>query len=382
MPLRTYAAGRQVYEFKRYYTLRYIPDGFLNLSAFGITQKICLYLFINLLYNIMFNLIKNFPQQLLHAVEIGEKAVLNGKFEHPVTNVVVCGLGGSGIGGDVLSELLRNELGVPVTVNKGYSLPASVNSSTLLILSSYSGNTEETIACARAAVKKKIPATCVTSGGKLGELALKHNWDSIEIPSGFPPRCCLGYSVTQLFFILHHHGLINDDFKASLIRSASFMEGEQKKMQEETEYLAARILKKSVIVYAEDKYQSVALRLKQQINENAKSHCWLNVFPELNHNELVGWSKANEHLAVLVLRTGDENPRNTLRVNFTENVLHKISQPFHEIHAKGHDAYEKHFYLIHFGDWLSYHLCIMQGYDPFDIDILIALKEHMSSISE
>lgn len=330
----------------------------------------------------MFNLIKDFPQQLLQAVEIGEKATLNCEFTNPISSVVICGLGGSGIGGDVLSELLRNELGVPVAVNKGYILPAFVDASTLLILSSYSGNTEETIACARAAVKKGIQAACVTSGGKLAEMALKHNWDSIEIPSGFPPRCCLGYSVTQLFFILYHHGLINNGFKASLIRTASFMQLEQKKIQEETEYLAARILKKPIIVYAEDKYQSVALRLKQQINENAKSHCWTNVLPELNHNELVGWSKADEHLAVLVLRSEDEYVRNTHRINFTENVLHKISQPFFEIHAKGHDSYEKHFYLIHFGDWLSYHLCIMQGYDPFDIEVLISLKEHLSTISE
>jgi glucose/mannose-6-phosphate isomerase len=99
----------------------------------------------------MFNLIKNFPQQLLQAVEIGEKAILKGKFDHPISSVVICGMGGSGIGGDVLSELLRHELSVPVTVNKGYTLPAFVNNSTLLILSSYSGNTEETIVLPAAA---------------------------------------------------------------------------------------------------------------------------------------------------------------------------------------------------------------------------------------
>ena len=330
----------------------------------------------------MFNLIKDFPQQLLQAVEIGEKATLKAKFDHAITNVVVCGLGGSGIGGDVLSELLRAELKVPVAVNKGYTLPAFVNKSTLLILSSYSGNTEETLACAREAVKRGIQAACVSSGGKLAEMALRHNWDLIEIPSGFPPRTCLGYSVTQLFFILKHHSLINDEFRASLIRSASFMQVEQQKMQEESEFLAARILNKPIIVYTEDKYQSVALRLKQQINENAKSHCWLNVLPELNHNELVGWSKANENVAVLVFRTDDEYPRNTLRINFTEAVLQKITQPYFEIQAKGHDIYEKHFYLIHFGDWLSYHLALMQGYDPFDIDVLNKLKSHLSAISE
>lgn len=330
----------------------------------------------------MFNLIKEFPQQLLQAVEIGGKVVLKGKFKSAVSNVVICGMGGSGIGGDILSELLASQLSVPVVVNKGYTLPAFVNGSTLLILSSYSGNTEETLSCARAAAKKGIAATCVTSGGKLSEFALKHNWDIIEIPSGFPPRACLGYSVTQLFFVMYHYRLITDEFKASLIRSASFLDGEQKKIQEESEYMAAQILKKAIIVYAEDKYQSVALRLKQQINENAKSHCWINTLPELNHNELVGWSKANENLAILVLRTDDEQKRNTIRVNFTENVLHKISQPFFEIHAKGNDAFEKHFYLIHFGDWLSYHLAVMGGHDPFDIEVLIKLKEHLSAIND
>ena len=323
----------------------------------------------------MFNLIKDFPAQVLQAVEIGEKAVLKAKFDHPITSVVICGMGGSGIGGDVLSELLRSELSVPVVVVKGYVLPAFVNKTTLLILSSYSGNTEETLACAREAIKKGIQATCVSSGGKLADIALKHNFDLIEIPSGFPPRTCLGYSLTQLFFVLRHH-------RANLIRSASFMQLEQQKMQEEAEYLAAQILRKPIIVYTEDKYQSVALRLKQQINENAKGHCWINVLPELNHNELVGWSQANPHLAVLVLRSEDEHPRNTLRVAFTENVLHQKTQPFFEIHAKGHDTYEKHFYLIHFGDWLSYHLCLMQGHDPFDIEVLNKLKSHLTSIHE
>ena len=330
----------------------------------------------------MFNLIKDFPTQLLQAVEIGEKAGLRSKFDNPITNVVVCGLGGSGIGGDVLSELLRGELGVPIIVVKGYSLPAFVNKSTLLILCSYSGNTEETLSCARDAVKKGIQATCVSSGGKLAEIAIKHNYDLITIPSGFPPRTCLGYAVAQLFFILKHHGLIGKDFKDNLIRSASFMQLEQQKIREDAECLAAQIMHKPIIVYAEDKYQSVALRLKQQINENAKGHCWLNVLPELNHNELVGWSKANPNLAMLVIRTDDEHPRNALRIAFTENVLSNLPQPFFEIHAKGHDIYEKHYYLIHVGDWLSYHLALMQGYDPFDIEVLKKLKSHLTAITE
>lgn len=328
----------------------------------------------------MFQLIKEFPTQLLSAIEIGEKASLKIKFNVPVRNIVVAGLGGSGIGGNILSELLRDELNIPVIVNKSYFLPAFVDASTLLILSSYSGNTEEITSCAMQAIEKGLHPVCITSGGKLEEIAKKHDLNLIKIPAGFPPRACLGYSAMQLFFVLKHAGLINEGFKEPFKRTASFLQSEQEKIMTDAESLAVKLLKKVIIVYAEDKYESTALRLKQQINENSKMHCWHNVIPEMNHNELVGWREPNESLSVLIFRSDDEYHRNTQRILFKKDVIVKVSDNVYEIDSKGADTFEKHFFLIHFGDWLSYYLATQQGYDPSEIDVLIKLKSHMNSI--
>lgn len=329
----------------------------------------------------MFELIKKFPEQIHEAITIGEGIQLKNKLIAPVKNIVVCGLGGSGIGGDLLSELLKSELSVPVIVNKSYFLPAFVDASTLLILSSYSGNTEETIACANEALDKGLHPVCVTAGGKLEEIAIKHKLDLIKIPAGHPPRACLGYSSTQLFFILAHHGVINYDFKTELARCATLLKTEQEKIMQDAEFLAGKLLQKVIIVYAEDKYESAALRLKQQINENSKMHCWYNVVPEMNHNELVGWKEPVGNLAVVIFRSEDEFHRNTHRIVYKKNVIVNLSENVYEVYAKGASAFEKHFYLIHFGDWLSYHLATLQGIDPVEVNVITNLKKKLDSLS-
>lgn len=315
-----------------------------------------------------------------HALQIGEEAQLKVTSSIEIKNVVVCGLGGSGIGGDLLAELLKCELRVPVLVNKSYFLPAFVDDSTLLILSSYSGNTEETIACANEALKKGLKPTVVTSGGMLEEIAQKHNLSLIKIPAGHPPRACLGYSSTQLFFILKHFGLLSDEFKVQLMQAAAFLEAEQNRIMEDAEFLAGKLLQKVIVIYAEDKYESTALRLKQQINENSKMHCWYNVVPEMNHNELVGWKEPIGNLAVIIFRSEDEFHRNTHRIIYKKDVIVKLSDNVYELYAKGSNLLEKHFYLIHIGDWLSYHLAMLQGIDPVEVNVITNLKKKLGSL--
>src|SRR5688572_27256283 len=322
----------------------------------------------------MYELIKEFPAQLSKALEIGNQAIFKTKYTSQINNVVVCGLGASGFGGNILSEVFREELKVPVVVSKGYFLPAFVDSSTLIILSSYSGNTEETIACARQALDRGLKPVCVTSGGKLEEVAVKNNLDLIKIPAGFPPRTCIGFSTLQLFFILKNYGLIGDSFITSVNKVIALLNQEQNTIMEDAEFLAAKLVKKIIVAYTEDKYESTVLRLKQQINENSKMHCWYNVIPEMNHNELVGWREVNDALAVIIFRADDEYHRNAERILFKKDVIVKLSENVYEIDAKGNDTFEKHFYLIHFADWLSYHLALLQGYDPMEIDVLNKLK--------
>lgn len=328
----------------------------------------------------MFELIKEFPSQMREALVIGGQATFKTRYSTAIQNVVVCGLGGSGIGGDLLAELLKTELKVPVQVNKSYLLPAYVNESTLLILSSYSGNTEETIACAEEALRRGLKPIVITSGGQLDAIAKESNLDIILIPSGHPPRACLGYSATQLFFVLKHFGLITGDFVAELKKAADFLEAEQKNIMEDAEFLAGKLLQKVVVVYAEDKYESTALRLKQQINENSKMYCWYNVVPEMNHNEIVGWKEPVNNLAVIIFRSEDEFHRNTHRIVYKKDVIVKLSDNVYELYAKGANLLEKHFYLIHIGDWLSYHLAMLQGIDPVEVNVITNLKNKLNSI--
>ncbi|MBK8657824.1 MAG: bifunctional phosphoglucose/phosphomannose isomerase [Bacteroidetes bacterium] len=328
----------------------------------------------------MIDLVRDFPEQIRKALEIGKAAQFTATYPAGIKNIVVCGLGGSGIGGDLLKELMKDTLPVPVVVCKGYALPAFVDAQTLLILCSYSGNTEEAIANAQEAIAKGFHPVCITAGGKLEQIARANHFDLVLIPSGFPPRACLGYSSIQLFFVLKHYQLISDSFIQDFMRVADFLESQQEEIKKASYELATLVKKKVVILYAEDKYESTALRLKQQINENSKMHCWYNVFPEVNHNELVGWKERNENLALLFFRTADENPRNTLRMEFTKKAIQEVSSQVYELVAKGSDSMERHFYFIHFGDWLSCYLAQQLEYDAVEVTILTNLKNHLSSI--
>src|ERR1041385_7713564 len=155
----------------------------------------------------MQKLVEDFPKQLEEALRIGKSAVLSepGK---PIQNVLISGLGGSGISGTIISEFGFASSPVPVAVTKGYFIPAFVNENSLVIISSYSGNTEETLACMEQALAKKAHVVCITSGGKVAELANQHRLDHILIPGGMPPRSCLGFLLVQQVIIFVKYQLL------------------------------------------------------------------------------------------------------------------------------------------------------------------------------
>ena len=328
----------------------------------------------------MYQLIKDFPQQMRHAIELGENVSFKTTFIVPIQNIIISGMGGSGIGGDLLSELMEGEIKVPIICNKGYTLPSFVGANSLVILSSYSGNTEETLSVGHQALTRGIKPICITSGGALAEMAKESGWDLVIIPSGRPPRASLGYSAIQLFYVLYKLNLIDISFKAKLIASADLMENTQPEVMQQAESITQKLQSKIIITFSEDKLSSVALRFKQQVNENSKAHLWVNALPEMNHNELVAWCERNEDLAVVYLVTKDMNTRVRERMAFNRPVIEKVTPHVFEIEAKGEDTYQEHFYLIHLTDWISYYLGVVKGYDPMEIDVLIALKNHMSSI--
>lgn len=326
----------------------------------------------------MKTLIEKFSNQLREAIQIGEQAKLSKPKK--ISNVFISGLGGSGIGGTIVSELVAMEATVPITVSKGYFIPKFVNQNTLVIISSYSGNTEETLNCLNLALKRKAKIICVTSGGKVAEIAKKKKLDLIIIPGGNPPRGCLGYSLTQQFFILAHYKIISNKFKGQLKSAIELIEKEKQSILEEAKQVAEKINGKTPIVYATTYFEGVAIRFRQQLNENAKILCGHHVIPEMNHNELVGWASGSDRVSVIILRDKDEYERNNVRIEINKGIMVKYTSNITEVWSKGKSQIEKAIYFIHLVDWASLYLAEMRNVDAVEVKVIDMLKNELSKI--
>ncbi len=327
----------------------------------------------------MKTLVANFSKQLAEAIEIGNNAKLT-ESKNKISNVLICGLGGSGIGGSIISELVAGNANVPINVTKGYFIPAYINENSLVIISSYSGNTEETLNCMELAIKKNAKIVSVTSGGKVLEISKSKSLDCIVVPGGMPPRACIGYSLTQLFYILDFYGVTSIKFKAQLEAATKLIETEEINIIAEATIIAEKLIGKIPVIYATTYNEGIAIRFRQQLNENSKMLCWHQVIPEMNHNELVGWTEKNDALSVLIFLDKDEYSRNLARVEINKEVIKKYTPHITEVFSKGNSGIEKAFYLIHLGDWVSIILGEMRGADLMEINVINHLKSALSKI--
>lgn len=327
----------------------------------------------------MKDLVQNFSNQLTEAVQIGEKAVLS-KAKTPIQNVLITGLGGSGIGGTIVAEVVSSNCAVPIVVNKDYFLPDFVNEHTLVIVSSYSGNTEETLQAMNEAIKKKAKVVCITSGGQVEEIAVKEKFDLILIPSGMPPRACLGYSLSQLFFVLGGLNLITSDYRKELNSAIQLLENNAEAIQKEAMDLADFLINKIPVIYISDGYNGVATRFRQQLNENSKMLCWHNILPEMNHNELVGWTENHHDCAVLLIRNKSDYSRTQARMEISKAVFAKYTPHMKELWSKGESQLERSIYLIHLTDWISCYLADKRKVDASEINIINHLKGELAKI--
>jgi len=327
----------------------------------------------------MKELVASFTAQLRQAVEIGEKAVFT-KPANEIRNVMITGLGGSGIGGSIISQIVEHEIKVPLIVNKDYFLPSFVGPNTLVIVSSYSGNTEETLAAMQIAMEKGAKIVCVTSGGKVLELAKTNGYDHIVIPGGMPPRACLAYSFTQLFYVLHGYGLIGNWFKADFETSIHLLDHEEEHVCAEAYYLAEKLHKKIPVIYSQANYEGVSIRFRQQINENSKMLCWHHALPEMNHNELVGWTQPNDKIAVVFFRNENDYDRTKARMELTKSIVSKYTPYLFEVYSKGQSQLQKSLYLIHFGDWVSWYLSEIRNIDATEVKVIDFLKGELAKM--
>lgn len=324
----------------------------------------------------MKELIENFSTQMEEAVAIGESYVFHTK-PKSFSNVVICGLGGSGIGGSLVKDATSHEIKTPIILVKGYFLPAFVSPDSLVIVCSYSGNTEEALSCLDEALKRNATICAISSNGKVKQICEENNLDCVIIPGGNPPRSCLGYSATQLFYILLHFGLISDAFKKDLETAGQLLKSESQSIQLEAKALAEKIYHKIPVLYSSDHIESVTIRWRQQINENGKQLCWHHIVPEMNHNELVGWRGENEDLAVVLLRNADDYTRVGKRMDLNKEVFAQCTPHIFEVWSKGNSFLERAFYHIHFGDWVSLYLSDLRGYDVTEVKVIDHLKANL-----
>jgi len=333
----------------------------------------------------MHRLLKEFPGQVEEAVSIGKSVPLKiqGK---GIRGVVLTGLGGSAIGGDLLRGYLSSEMRVPILVNRQYTLPAFVGRDTLVVVSSYSGNTEETNAAHREAIKRRAKILCISSGGVTERLARAKRQTLIKIPHGFPPRAALGYSFFPVLIALTKLGLVRNKSReiAETIRLLHDKANEYSTPDPATNravQLAEQFRGRMGAVYAAgERFDGVATRWRGQMAENGKALMFSHVLPEMNHNEIVGWNNPADQLRelyVLFLRDKGDHRRVQQRMDLTKQIIAGHTAQVTEVWSEGVSLLTRMFSLVYLGDWVSYYLAILYGEDPTPVKVIDSLKEEL-----
>ncbi len=341
----------------------------------------------------MYSAIAGFPAQAAEGIEIGGGAPKLSRAK--ARRIVILGMGGSAIGGDLLRSYIHSfpeRDGVDITVGRSYDPPA-VDGRTLLVASSYSGNTEETLSAYEAARQRAGQVLVISTGGELVRRAMDNRDKVILVPAGLQPRAALGYS----FFPLLHALAVGSELFGSEVREAT-----EEGLRELAELLPKLVRKygagpKSgntafslaekihghvpVIYSASDRLDTVNLRWRGQIQENAKNLAFGNLLPEMNHNEINGWGHpaglVGSFLAIFLRDAGD-HPRVAARMEITRKIIGRAAAGTVEVKSQGESLLARIFSLIHLGDWTSYYLALLNQTDPMPVPVIENLKKQLA----
>ncbi len=333
----------------------------------------------------MFDLILNFDSQCKKAVSAARSCDIPNEYSQ-IEKIIVVGMGGSAIGGDILSKLLINETKVPIFVNRNYHLPNFADKKTLIFATSYSGNTEETLSSYNDARARSCRIICVTSGGKLAENAESDRIPLIKIPGEQPPRSALGYMFLPVLIVMQNLGLttikmedINETM--SILKRLKAVWGNESSDSNLAKKLAKILYNKFPLIYSVDGCLGpVALRWKTQLNENSKILAYNNVFPELDHNEIVGWEgldSLTKSMSVIILRDKGDFERNSRRIAITSSIIKDKPSEITEVWTQGSSVLARMFSLIYLGDFVSFYLAILYGVDPTPVERIEILKKKL-----
>ncbi|MFZ5982315.1 MAG: bifunctional phosphoglucose/phosphomannose isomerase, partial [Patescibacteria group bacterium] len=306
--------------------------------------------------------------------EVAKNTQIQGDF----TSITISGMGGSNLPGDVLRTYLelseQDEL--EIIQNRNYKLPRKAFNKSLNFFVSYSGNTEETLASIEEAIQNHLPSVGFASGGRLEEICLKNNIPFVKIPGGIQPRCATGYFFSAMIQVLLNAKLIQED-PETIEKSAHELTALSDELEKSGKEISQKLFRKTPIIYTTDKYRALAMITKIKINENAKTPAFWNFFPELNHNEMVGFTLPQADFHVLTILDSKEHPQNIKRINITAELFQKkgIATTIFEI--KGSKIFSRIFSTLILGDWISYYLALSYGQDPTPVEMVEDLKRRL-----
>ncbi len=327
--------------------------------------------------------IEGFTRQLADALKIADTIDLV-RPGSDIRNVVITGMGSSGIAANLVDSLTFGRIPIPIVVCKSYNIPQFVSPHTLFIACSYSGNTEETIAALNKALLKRAQCIAIASGGKLLDIAREYNLFYVQLPAGSrAPRAMLGYNMIALMSLLYHTNLIGAAFIKETENAIQFLDRGVKGIESEAELIAKKLKGKLPVIYCDNRLYAMALRFQQQLNENAKHLAHINTFPEMNHNELVGWNFPENlmpSLQAVYLYSDHDHERVEKRMEICREIFEKKSNPIIDVIGEGASLLEQYYYLIHLTDWISYHLAKENGVDPDSAEPSDYVKAELSKL--
>ncbi len=305
-----------------------------------------------------------------------------------VTDIAVCGMGGSAIAGDLVLDAHRDRLLKPMTVVRDYYLPGWIGEGTLVVLSSYSGNTEETLTCASQALERNALCVAVTSGGKLGSFYAAEGVPVVALPPGLQPRAALLRLLVPVVVLLDRIGALPplgsdmEEARETIAASIAALGPDVPEAENPAKQLARALLGGVPLIWGAELTAAVAYRWRCQIDENAKLPAWSAALPELDHNDIVGLSGTPAPLAELTRLVMLRDPRHHRQVERRFDLTKEIVEPHMDgalsITAEGHSPLARMLDLVMLGDYASLYLALLRGVDPGPVEPIERLKERLA----
>jgi len=326
----------------------------------------------------MYSMIVGYPEQFAKGLALAKNIHLS----PDINEIIIAGIGGSALSPDLVYAFFQQDIRVPFSIHRSYDLPKPVSPQTLVIAISFSGNTEETISAAAAALKQGAQVAVITTGGKLSELAIANSLPLVWLTKeseNFQPRMSSGYVIAVLTQLLINANILPESAATALITAATALR--QIRLAETGQQIAHQLVGLTPLIYASDNYWPVARIAKIKINENSKVPCFWNIIPEMNHNEMISFdttksaASLSKHFYFILLKDKDDHSQITKRMDVLRKLFAKRGLRSEVVLLNGKNAWEKIFSSIMLADWTSYYTARHYHAEPEKVGMVEEFKK-------